>query len=132
MLRNVRFSDTSSRTRRTAGAFRRSRPTPGFTAIELIGVLTVISLLAGAVVPQVIKRIDRAAWEREGQDLNTLAQGLVQAVKTDRRIPSASAIVTAIANYRNLAPNQVATNARRFNRAIVVDPLFNVGGNNLQ
>src|SRR5207249_2376255 len=36
-----------------------------FTAIELIGVLAIISLIAAAVFPQVIRRIDRAALQRE-------------------------------------------------------------------
>ena len=132
MLRNVRFSDTLSWTPRNAGAFHFYCLISAFTAIELVGVLSIIALLASALVPQVIKRIDRAAWEREGQDLNTMAEGLVQAIKTDRRIPSAISIIPVIASYRNLAPNQVATNPRRFNRVLLVDPLCNVAGNNLQ
>src|SRR5438034_1047309 len=125
MLGNVSGTDQPENFAR--GAKRR-----GFTVIELIGVLTVLSLLAAAVIPQVIRKIDRAAWERETQDLNTLAQGLVQAIKTDRRIPTTNGIVAAIANYRNLAPNQVTTNARRFNRVFLVDPLCDVAGNNLR
>src|SRR5205814_210582 len=103
-----------------------------FTAIELVAVLTIIALLAAAVIPQVIRRIDRAAWDRETQDLTVLAQGLVQAIKTQRQIPATNGMVTAISNYRNLAPNQVTTNPRHFNRVILVDPLFNVAANNLQ
>ena len=55
MLRNVRFSDTLSWTPRNAGACHSYCLISAFTAIELVGVLSIIALLASALVPQVIK-----------------------------------------------------------------------------
>ena len=117
-------SNDSARMHKASGRTVRMR---AFTAIDLIGVLKLISLIAAAVIPNVIRRIDRAVWERETQDLNTLAQGLVQAIKTDRRVPALSGIATVIANYRNLAVNQVTNTPRRLRRVIQVDPNLTIG-----
>lgn len=106
------------------------RGAAGVTMIELIGVLAVIAILALAVTSSVIRRIDQAARDRETSDLNTLAQGLVQAVKVEKRIPAVSGIPAVIANYRGLALSQVTTNARRFGRATLVNA--DIGGNTLQ
>jgi prepilin-type N-terminal cleavage/methylation domain-containing protein len=106
------------------------RGAAGFTLIEFIGVLAVIAIIACAVVASVIRRIDQATRDRETQDLSTLAQGLVQATKVDKRIPAVTGIPAVIANYRGLALSQVTTNARRFGRVIVVKS--DISGNDLQ
>jgi len=104
----------------------------GFTIIELTGVLTILAVLAMAVIPSVIRRIDRAAWQRETSDLSTMANGLVQYVLTEKRIPATNQIPAAIATYRNLALNQVTTTPRGFQRAFLVDPNASINGNDLR
>ncbi len=106
------------------------RGATGMTMIEVIGVLAVIAIIAAAVVSSVIRRIDQASRDRETSDLSTLAQGLVQATKVDKRIPAVSGIPAVIANYRGLALSQVTTNARRFGRVILVKS--DISGNDLQ
>jgi type II secretory pathway pseudopilin PulG len=104
----------------------------GFTIIEMTGVLTVLAVLALAVIPSVIRRIDRAAWQRETSDLSTMANGLVQYVLTEKRIPATNQIPAAIATYQNLALNQVTTTPRGFQRAFLVDPNASINGNDLR
>jgi len=106
----------------------------GFTAIELIGVLSVIAVLAAAIMPNVIRKIDRAMSERETSDLAVMANGLVQTIKRDKIIPATNSVATAMAKYLDLSLSQVKTNSRGFARAILVDPNFStpIAGNNLR
>jgi len=104
-------------------------PRTAFTAIELIGVLAVISLLAAAILPQVIRKIDRAAWQRETSDLTAMANGLVQSIKTTKQIPASNTIAQAIANYSSLAISQVTNTPRKLGRVVMVDTnLLNLPG----
>jgi type II secretory pathway pseudopilin PulG len=112
--------------------YRQLQNARAFTIIELTGVLTILALLAAAVIPNVLRRIDRAAWQRETSDLSTMANGLVQYVLTEKRIPATNQIPAAIATYRNLALNQVTTTPRGFQRAFLVDPNASINGNDLR
>jgi type II secretory pathway pseudopilin PulG len=103
-----------------------------FTVIELTGVLAIMALLAAAVIPNVIRRLDRAAWERETSDLSALTDGLLKSVLIEKRIPATNQIPAAIATYRNLSLNQVTTTPRGFQRAFLVDPNANINGNDLR
>src|SRR4051812_49216590 len=71
----------------------------GFTAIEMIGVLAVIAMLAAAIMPNVIRKVDRAALVRETSDLSTMANGLVQSIRREKTIPATNAIAQTIARY---------------------------------
>jgi len=99
-----------------------------FTAIEMIGVLSVIALLAAAIVPNVIRKIDRATWERETSDLNVMANGLLQTVRTDKSVPASNGIAQAIARYSSLATSQVTNTPRALSRVFLVDPNLNLNG----
>ncbi|HXJ61163.1 MAG TPA: hypothetical protein VNU68_31340 [Verrucomicrobiae bacterium] len=103
-----------------------------FTVIELTGVLAIIALLAAAVIPNIIRRIDRAAWQRETSDLSAMADGLVKSVLIEKRIPATNQLPAAIATYRNLSLNQVTTTPRGFQRAFLVDPNASINGNDLR
>ena len=59
----------------------------GFTIIELIGVLAVMAILAGMILPNVIQQINRAVEESEEMGLASLAKGLEAAVLRYRLIP---------------------------------------------
>ena len=50
----------------------------GWTAIEMIAVLAVMAILAAMLLPPFIRRIDRAAWEKETAELNTIADSFTQ------------------------------------------------------
>jgi prepilin-type N-terminal cleavage/methylation domain-containing protein len=97
-----------------------------FTIIEMVGVLAIIAIIAAALAPNIIKRIDRAAWQRETSDLNTMANALVQTVLSDKVIPGIAGMSNAIARYSDLAVNQVARTPRGFSRVFMVDPNSNI------
>jgi len=99
-----------------------------FTAIELIGVLSVLALLAAAIVPNVIRKIDLATMQRESSDLTVMANGLTRTILTDKQFPATNGLTTAISTYLNLSVNQVATNPRGFSRIFMVDPNLKING----
>jgi type II secretory pathway pseudopilin PulG len=93
-----------------------------FSLIEFIGVLAVIAILAAAIAPAIIKRIDLAAYQSETTSLKSLADGLTQHVLRSNNIPDAGSWVRAISAELNSAPTNVSANARRWNRAYLIDP----------
>jgi type II secretory pathway pseudopilin PulG len=93
-----------------------------FTIIELVGVMAIVAIIAAALAPNIIKRIDRAAWQRETSDLNSMANGLVQTVLKDRQVPSHVTISNAVSSYLDLALSQVSITPRGISRLFLADP----------
>jgi type II secretory pathway pseudopilin PulG len=99
-----------------------------FSAIELTGVLAIIALLAATILPNVIRRIDRATWQRETSDLNAMAKGLTESILRDKQIPAQANIPDAIRKYLDLSFSQVTTTPRGFSRGFLVDPGLVING----
>ena len=99
-----------------------------FSLIEMIGVLAVIAILAAVLVPNVIRRMDIAALQRETSDLKVMADGLVKTILTDKQITDQAGLPAAIAKYVDLPLNQVTNTPRRFTRVFVVDPSASING----
>ena len=96
----------------------------GFTLIEMIGVLAIISTLAAVLVPNVVKSVDEAVMDAEGKDLNALASALDTYTSAQKRIPNAAGWVAALAGVTSMSSNKVNLNERGFRRAYYVDPRF--------
>ena len=93
-------------------------PSGGFTLIEMIAVLSVIAILVAAIVPSVIRRMDRGAWTRETADLNSIADALTQSILRTKIVPGTNTWATAIATQMSLPVSAITTNPRRFARAL--------------
>jgi prepilin-type N-terminal cleavage/methylation domain-containing protein len=104
----------------------RARPTAlrGFTLIEMIGVLAIISTLAAVLVPNVVKTVDEAVMEAEGKNLTTLAGALETYTTSIKRIPNAAGWVAALAGVTSMSTTKVNLNERGFRRGYYVDPRF--------
>src|ERR1043165_7301415 len=98
-----------------------------FSLIEMIGVMTVIAILALALATVVIKHLDRLAAEKETTQLKTLAEGFRQGVIKTKIIPNQAAWYSLIATNLGLHTNQVLLNDRRFARVFLIDPALRVG-----
>jgi type II secretory pathway pseudopilin PulG len=99
-----------------------------FTILEMVGVLAVVALLAVAILPNVIRQMDRAAWTRETADLDSIADALQQSILRSKTIPNHANIPAAVANELALPVNAITTNPRRHARAILVDPALRING----
>jgi prepilin-type N-terminal cleavage/methylation domain-containing protein len=99
-----------------------------FTLIEMIAVLSVIAILVAAVVPPIIRRVDRATWMKETEDMKAIADSYTQYVVRTKIVPGTNTWATAIAGQMSLASSSITTNSRRIARAFLVDPSYVIGG----
>src|SRR6184192_3608046 len=65
----------------------RSRGQRAFSLIELIGVLAVMAILAAAIVPAVIRQMDKIAGDQESAALKSFSDALQQSIMRNRYIP---------------------------------------------
>src|SRR2546423_5291014 len=100
----------------------------GWTAIEMIAVLSVIAILAAAVVPTIIRRVDRAAWTSETANLTSIADAFIQSVVRTKTIPNYTDWPAAIAVQASMPVSAVTINPRRYPRAFLVDPTLDING----
>lgn len=80
---------------RTRHARRAAVAGRGFALVELIAVLAIMAILAGAMAPLLLSNIDRAEKDREQQALEAIAEG-IRAYYLDESSP---------ANYGRLPPD---------------------------
>ena len=125
MLENARLGGVTEQ----GGFSRDTAQRHAFTAIELVGVLTVLSLLGLALIPQVIKRIDHAAWERETSDLNTIADSYIQSSLRNKTIPGTNTWASSVASYMSVPVTGITNTPRGLARAFLIDPNLRVGTN---
>src|SRR5258708_5886555 len=88
---------------RSAGFLTTPPPRPArnraFTVVEMIGVLAIIAVLAAAIMPNVIRKIDRATLQRETTDLSAMGNGLIRTVLATKQIPAQSSLADAMRQY---------------------------------
>ena len=96
----------------------------GFSLIELIGVLAIMSILASIILPNMLKRMDIANADAEASNLVSLASELEQYITTQFTIPSVNTWASAIASVSALPINEVSSNKYGFKRGFYVDPKF--------
>jgi prepilin-type N-terminal cleavage/methylation domain-containing protein len=104
----------------------------GFTLIEIIAVMTVVAILATAILTATLRQLDRIAGERERDQLKAFAEAYENHSLRWRRIPGATGATNwaeAIALELGADTNSVLTNPRRWPRVFVVDNLLQVGTN---
>jgi prepilin-type N-terminal cleavage/methylation domain-containing protein len=98
----------------------------GFTLLELIGVMAVMAILAGALAPAVIQLLDEGYQTAEEQNLRTIGDALQRYIRQTKAIPRAldTEWPVAVANYAALPAPRVLTNDKNFNRRLYFDPRF--------
>jgi type II secretory pathway pseudopilin PulG len=87
-----------------------------FSLLEMIGVLAVIAVLASAMLPAAIKRIDLRTREQEVVKLGAISNALTQSALRGKSVPDYSTWSGAAASYGSLSVSQLTANSRRFNR----------------
>jgi prepilin-type N-terminal cleavage/methylation domain-containing protein len=95
---------------------------PGFSLIEVIGVLAVLSILLATLAPMMIAGYDRAARDREQRELESIGRAIHQHILRNSQIPDAAGFPTAVANQLGWTTTSVTNNPRGLRRAYVLDP----------
>jgi len=103
----------------------------GFSLLEMIAVLAVMSIMAGTIAPNVIDGIDRAISSAEEANLDALASDLVKYIERSKTIPTdqPSSWSTAIAAYSDVPQAQILENSKHYKRVLYVDPNFFTSSN---
>ena len=98
----------------------------GFTLLEMIGVMAVMAILAGALAPSIFQMMEDAYETAEEQNLEMIADRLRQVIRVEKRIPSLSTSdwTGAVADYASVAPQSILLNEKSFNRRLYADPMF--------
>ena len=94
--------------------------------MELIGVMAVIAIMAGALAPNIFDSIDRAYADAESQNLQSLAGNLESYILENQRIPTAarSSWVPALASVSEYPEASIEFNQKNFRRRLIADPRF--------
>lgn len=98
----------------------------GFTLLELIGVMAVMAILAGALAPQVVRLINEGYRTAEAKSLGSIRDALTAYIETTQQVPApaTAAWTNAVAQFAAFPPDRVRLNERNFTRRLYADPNF--------
>ncbi|MDQ6951707.1 MAG: type II secretion system protein [Mariprofundales bacterium] len=103
----------------------------GFTLIEIIGVLAIMSILAATLAPSAIQMITASKQTAEDSSLTAISDALRLFVKTSKIIPDKTTWATDIASLLNTAPTKVTTNGNNGKRIYLYPDNFFATGTSL-
>ncbi len=101
---------------------------PGFTLVEMIGVLSVLAILAAVIAPNALRTLDRAAVRAEAETLHNLGEQVKIFLKAKGWAPGLkpTAPFTTwdqdLADYADINSANIITNKRQMARVFVVEP----------
>ncbi len=94
----------------------RHRLASGFTMIEMIGVLAVISILAATIAPSAIQMITSSKQSAEDSALTAIADAFRLHVQNSKKIPSETTWATDLASLMNTSAGKVTKNGNNGSR----------------
>jgi len=96
-------------------------------------VLAIITIMALALVPALIRQYDRLAREAEDKALKELGDGVQRYVRRTRTIPTCTDYPTCtnLAAEMGWTTNQVVVNGRHLARRFLIHPSLGIGGGGL-
>ncbi len=102
------------------------RRAQGFSLLEMIGVMAVMAILAGALAPSVFQLLERGYQDAERQSMAALGEAMQGYIRANKMIPTENINnwSTAVAAFAALPPQRVVLNEKNFQRRLYVDPVF--------
>jgi prepilin-type N-terminal cleavage/methylation domain-containing protein len=100
----------------------------GFSLIEVLGVVTILAILAVLLVPSVVQETDQATLNQEIANLNSFSNALVQSILQTQTIPTTTGMAGAMASNLPLPLIEITNNSRNFARSFLVDPNMLLNG----
>jgi type II secretory pathway pseudopilin PulG len=127
-MKNLDSDPISGRT-----SIRTPDPLRGFSALEMIGVLAVISILASVLVPPMVRQMDKTAGDQESAALKSFGDALQQSIMRQRYIPGPANWdwATNIAAELGADVASVTNSPRKQPRFFLIDPNLSIGGSGL-
>jgi len=133
----VRRSLGEGGSKRSAPAVSQSNPSngpalslsKGFTLVEMIGVLAIMTVLASVMTPNLLRSIERAAVRAEVDNLHTLGEQVKLYLRDNATTPTTVVPptlpnwTTQLATYSSLSAADILTNRRQMARLYVTDPV---------
>ena len=102
----------------------RLTPAAGFTLVEMIGVLAILSILASFIAPNVMNQLRSARRDAEDHQLANIAQGIELFVRQNRSFPANLAALSP--DFVPTSNGQLTNNPNGFLRYYFVQP--NISG----
>jgi prepilin-type N-terminal cleavage/methylation domain-containing protein len=108
---------------------RVERAAAGFTLIEMIGVLAIMTVLASVMTPNLLHSIERTAVRAEADNLRALGEEMKLYLRDNAAMPSTAVPptvpnwTTQLATYSSLSSADILTNRRQMARLYVTDPV---------
>ncbi|MDX8413745.1 MAG: type II secretion system protein [Mariprofundales bacterium] len=103
----------------------------GFTLIEIIGVLAVMSIMAATIAPSAIQMITAGKQSAEDSAMAAIADALRLHVLNNKKIPSQTTWASDLSALLNTAPSKVTTNDSNGARIYLYPDNFVSTGNSL-
>jgi len=100
-----------------------------FTLIEMIGVLAILTIMAGVLTPNILHSLERAAIRAETDNLHSLGAEIGLYLRDNGAVPTAAVPpslpnwTTQLAVYSSMNASDILTNRRQMNRMYVPDPI---------
>ncbi len=116
----------SESTRGSSRTFGPVAARPGFTLIEMIGVLGVLAILATVILSNATLSLDTAAANLENTNLVNFATALQNNILRNRYIPGASDWATVIATELGVNVSSVTNTPRNLPRYFLIDPALQI------
>jgi prepilin-type N-terminal cleavage/methylation domain-containing protein len=105
--------------------------TSGFTLIEMIGVIAIMSILAAILAPNALRSLDRAAISAEAETLHNLGEQVKLSFRSNGWIPGMKPVVFPaippswdqdIGSFADMNSVDILTNKRQIARVYVIEP----------
>jgi len=82
-----------------------------FTLIEMIGAMTILAVLAAILAPNIVRQIQTAKAAGEDQNLNTIANGILDFMNSTQKLPSTNVNSTTwaseVSKFTALSSNKI-------------------------
>ncbi len=98
------------------------KPRSGFSLMETIGVLAIIAICVGIMVPPILTKIFDAHRVAEGNDLYNISEVLKEEILDKKYIPSTNDWASFISQRLGLPPEKINKSIR----IMVVDPMLQI------
>lgn len=123
------FTGPSPARREGDASILRKKGEIAFSFIEMIAVIAVVAVLAGAILPVAIRHLDVIAGKKEEAALNTIAEAIKRRITVNKLIANHPMWVTNVAIELGWNPNQVTNNIRNLRRVFMIHPALVIGTN---